>query len=117
VRNHESPRLQACSGIGKVVENTGGDDQVEVAIEVAKGFNRQMMELQVLQPIALFEPLMVRERGGAYIQGHDLGSRIGVGENGRLIGAAAGDQDVEWVAVHRQAQRDPSLWRQDGTLL
>jgi hypothetical protein len=53
------------------------------------------VQLQVKQPVLVFEVLLMIQRRLADIDRHHFGVRVHEGENRRLIGAAARDQNVE----------------------
>ena len=102
--------LQACFWFRQVVQDAGGDDQIEVAVEARDRFDRQSMQLQVLQPVAILELLLMLQRRLTDVDGDDVGLGVRVGEHRSLIGAAARDQDIQlWSGLPVRPEQPLSM--------
>jgi hypothetical protein len=78
-----------------VVQDAGRDHEVVVVAERADLLDRQPVEGEVFEAVFLLEKAVMLERGRAHVDRGDRGPGVRVGEHGRLVRAAAGDQDVE----------------------
>ena len=57
--------------------------------------DRQPVQVEIFEAVLVLQEAVVVERGLADVDRHDPRAGIRVGEHGRLVRAAAGDQDVE----------------------
>ena len=76
------------------MQNAGRHNQVKLATKRARVLDRKPVQFQVSHPVGVFEIPVVIERRLADVDGHDIRPRIRVGKHRRLVGAAAGDEDV-----------------------
>ena len=77
------------------MENAGRDDEIEAAAERARGFDGKQMQFQISESVLFLQEAVVVERGLAHVDRHDIRPGVREGEHGGLVGATAGNQDVE----------------------
>ena len=92
-------RTQARIGIGQMMQDTSGHNQVERALQFTDALDRQLPEVQVRQPVLQFELVRVLDARRADVDADDESvwpaQRVPRG----LPRSAAGNEDVEIGAI------------------
>ena len=93
--------------IGQVMQDAGRHDEIEALAEAGQLLDREQMQLKVFQRVLVLEIALVIQRRPADIDRHHLGGRVGVRQDRRLVGAAAGHENVEVWLVGTVGPQDP----------
>ena len=75
------------------MEDAGTEHQIEGLRKIGDALDRQLMELEVVEVVPLFELARVAQAGFADVDGHDSCRRVPTRVSGRLRRATASDQD------------------------
>ena len=75
------------------MEDAGAEDQIEGQRQAVDALDRQLMELEVVEVVSVFELAGVPQAGVTDVDGHDPCRRVPTRVSGRLRRAAASDQD------------------------
>jgi hypothetical protein len=94
-----SKRSQPGEGIGKMMQHAGRDDEVEIPIETGDRLDRQPAQLEIVQAVPLLQALLMRQGRLADVDARDSRRGIAEGNGRRLIGTAAGHQNIETLGV------------------
>ena len=82
-----------------MAQNPSGNDEVKVLLQRGYFFNGQPVQFQVVEFVFGFEKLVVAQGLLAHIKRHHAGVAVVVGNDGGLVGAATGHQNVHLGAV------------------
>src|SRR5262245_23038225 len=97
-----------------MVQDAGGDDEIETPAQIADLFDRQLMKVEIRERVLALQIIGVREARGADVDARHARAWTARRVLGRLKRAATGDEDLE---ILPERHRRPEQMEVDAALL